>query len=68
MLPLNFKYTLLLPILLSACTHSTGGDAKDGQCFSSAYMNRNIKDSVHQKIVYDRCLRENKPYLINRNK
>lgn len=63
MLPLNFKYTLLIPILLSACTHSIERDRKDSQCFSSAYVNRHIKDSVHQKIVYDRCLRENKPYL-----
>lgn len=65
MLSLNFKYTLLLSILLSACTHSTGGNEKDSQCFSSAYVNRHIKDSVHRKIMYDRCLRENKTYLIN---
>lgn len=65
MLSLNFKYTLLLSILLSACTHSTGGNEKDSQCFSSAYVNWHIKDSVHRKIMYDRCLRENKTYLIN---
>lgn len=61
---LGFKH-ILLSLLITACSTPLQIEYKDSQCYHSSYGGRVEKSSLEKEIQYNRCLRENKPYLIN---
>lgn len=65
MLPLGSRCILLLSVYMTACSSPAQIDHKDSQCYHSSYGGRVEKSSLEKEIQYNRCLRENKPYLIN---
>lgn len=57
------RYLLLLSIYMTACSTSVQTEHKDSQCYYASYGGKVAKTSVEKEIQYNRCLRENKPYL-----
>lgn len=48
---------------MTACSTPVQTEHKDSQCYYASYGGKVAKTSVEKEIQYNRCLRENKPYL-----